>query len=138
MYLFPILWLYCVYPSTRVYCPFPLTSDRGLRELFLHGLAAPARSQSVHRPPYPLIFSVCNFCERDTPPHLASLWARGRGLVRLRDTYLVAVWQLVREFALATRFTMKYRWPAPKPWNANLGIRRVGKPQDVFVCLQFF
>ena len=36
----------------------------------------------------------------------------------------------------STRFTMKYRWPAPKPCNANLGIRRVGKPQDVIVCLQ--
>ena len=32
-----------------------------------------------------------------------------------------------------TRFTMKYRWLAPKHYNSNLGIRRVGKPQDVFV-----
>ena len=37
-----------------------------------------------------------------------------------------------------TRFTMKYRWLAPKHYNANLGIRRVGKPQDVLVCLQYF
>ena len=39
---------------------------------------------------------------------------------------------------LGTRFTMKYRWPAPKLYNANLGIRRRGKPQDVIVCLQKF
>ena len=33
---------------------------------------------------------------------------------------------------------MKYRWPAPEPCNANLGMRRRGKPQDLFVCLHFF
>ena len=38
----------------------------------------------------------------------------------------------------ATRLTMKYRWPAPKPCNANLGIGRVGKPQDVFFCFHIF